>query len=431
VVGTNRLAKVSNWPYFFKLRTRLAMKVLVSTFLLMHLLISPILAAIINVPEQYQDINSAISAAQDGDTVLVAPGIYDGLIDFRGKGILLASNFISDSSFTTITSTKINCNRVKSESDSGSVIIFQSGETDESALVGFSICSGFGTLIGDSFVGGGILCINNSGPLICHNIIRMNNALNGGGCAFIDSDPHLCYNLVLNNNAFEGGGLYLDNANAEIDHNILAYNSATNDGGGIYISLSVEAKITNSVFYSNTSSGTGGMGCFSSSPAISYNDLYANTGGNFGNCGDSFGDTTLCLNFNRIPSDTFYNIIRDPRFKDPAAGDFHPLGNSPLIDAGSAKNTELPWNGPRSDIGFFELHYLIGDANHDKQLNISDAVYLIRYIFQDASPPDPFYSGDYGCDRRVNVSDVISIINYIFINGPGPCNWYQWPIPCP
>jgi parallel beta-helix repeat protein len=407
------------------------MKVLVSTFLLMHLMVSPILAAVLDVPEQYQDISSAVSASQDGDTVLVAPGTYNGHIDFHGKNILLASHFILDSAHTSITGTVLSGNRIKSASDTGSVVIFKNGETSEASLVGFTISNGFGTLMGDNFVGGGILCINNSNPLICHNIIKINNALTGGGCAFIDSDPYLCYNLVLNNNAFEGGGIGLDNSQAVIDHNVIAYNTATNDGGGIYIMLSDGPVIKNSVIFNNTSSGTGGIGCFFAFPAISYNDLFANSGGNFGDCADNFGDTSLCLNFNKVPSDLYYNIIRDPGFNNPAAGDFHPLGNSPLIDAGSEQSAEFPWNGPRTDMGLYEVHYLIGDSNHDGEFNVSDVVFLIRYIFQVPIPPDPIYSGDYSCDRKVSIVDVTQMINYIFLDGPGPCDGYEWPIPCP
>jgi parallel beta-helix repeat protein len=397
----------------------------------MHLLISLAPAAILEVPGQYQDINSAVNAVQEGDTVLVSPGTYNENIDFRGKNILLASNYIFDSAYATIKSTILSCNRVKSVSDTGSVIIFQSGETIAAALVGFTIRDGFGTLIGDSFEGGGILCINNSNPLICHNIIRANNALAGGGCAFIDSDPQLCHNLVLNNNAFQGGGISLDNSRAVLDRNIIAYNTATNNGGGIYIMLSDGPVIKNSVIFDNTSSGTGGIGCSFSFPDISYNDLFANTEGNFGDCADNFGDTTLCLNFNKVPSDFYYNIIRNPGFHNPAIGDFHPLGDSPLIDAGSEPSPEFPWNGPRTDIGLFEVQYLIGDSNHDGEFNISDVVFLIRYIFQNPIPPNPFYSGDYSCDRRISIVDVSQMINYIFLDGPGPCDGYEWPIPCP
>ena len=43
-----------------------------------------IFAEIIYVPDDYQDIQSAINASEDGDSVIVDPGFYPGAIDFIG-----------------------------------------------------------------------------------------------------------------------------------------------------------------------------------------------------------------------------------------------------------------------------------------------------------------------------------------------------------
>ncbi|MCP5146377.1 MAG: right-handed parallel beta-helix repeat-containing protein, partial [Gammaproteobacteria bacterium] len=48
-------------------------------------------AAVRHVPEEYATIQAAIDSAVNGDTVLVAPGDYDGGINFAGKGIYLKS----------------------------------------------------------------------------------------------------------------------------------------------------------------------------------------------------------------------------------------------------------------------------------------------------------------------------------------------------
>ncbi len=66
--------------------------------------------------------------------------------------------------------------------------------------------------------------------------------------------------------------------------------------------------------------------------------------------------------------------------------------------------------------------YLCGDANSDGEVNISDAVYIINYVFLGGSAPNPMQSGDVNCDSSVNVSDAVYIINYIFINGSAPCD---------
>lgn len=66
--------------------------------------------------------------------------------------------------------------------------------------------------------------------------------------------------------------------------------------------------------------------------------------------------------------------------------------------------------------------WLVGNANGDAAINISDAVYLIAYIFAGGSAPSPHPvgSGDANCSRSVNISDVVYIINYIFSGGPAP-----------
>jgi hypothetical protein len=68
-----------------------------------------------------------------------------------------------------------------------------------------------------------------------------------------------------------------------------------------------------------------------------------------------------------------------------------------------------------------EALYLCGDANADEIVNVSDAVYLINYVFIFGSPaPDPIESGETNCDGTVNVSDAVWIFNYVFIGGNEP-----------
>ncbi len=65
--------------------------------------------------------------------------------------------------------------------------------------------------------------------------------------------------------------------------------------------------------------------------------------------------------------------------------------------------------------------YTCGDANSDGTVNISDAVYLIAYIFAGGSAPDPLLAGDANCDSTVNISDAVYLIAYIFAGGAAPC----------
>lgn len=63
-----------------------------------------------------------------------------------------------------------------------------------------------------------------------------------------------------------------------------------------------------------------------------------------------------------------------------------------------------------------------GDANSDGQINVSDAVYIINYIFSGGEPPASPSSGDSNCDGEINVSDVVWLINYVFLGESSPCD---------
>ena len=62
-----------------------------------------------------------------------------------------------------------------------------------------------------------------------------------------------------------------------------------------------------------------------------------------------------------------------------------------------------------------------GDANNSGTINISDAVYLIAYIFSGGPAPIPAEAGDADCNATCNISDVVYLIAYIFSGGAAPC----------
>lgn len=66
-----------------------------------------------------------------------------------------------------------------------------------------------------------------------------------------------------------------------------------------------------------------------------------------------------------------------------------------------------------------------GDANNDNSVNVSDAVYIINYVFASGALPLPVLAcGDANGDGSINVSDAVFIINYVFVGGgsPGDCS---------
>jgi Dockerin type I domain len=64
---------------------------------------------------------------------------------------------------------------------------------------------------------------------------------------------------------------------------------------------------------------------------------------------------------------------------------------------------------------------LCGDANNDGVVNVSDAVWIINYVFVGGGAPQPVLAcGDANTDGTVNVSDAVWIINYVFVGGGPP-----------
>ncbi|MCB0316007.1 MAG: hypothetical protein KDH84_22600, partial [Calditrichaeota bacterium] len=65
-------------------------------------------ADIIHIPGDQPTIQAGISAASDGDTVLVAEGIYIENINYLGKAITVASHFLMDGDTSHISATVID-----------------------------------------------------------------------------------------------------------------------------------------------------------------------------------------------------------------------------------------------------------------------------------------------------------------------------------
>jgi len=69
--------------------------------------------------------------------------------------------------------------------------------------------------------------------------------------------------------------------------------------------------------------------------------------------------------------------------------------------------------------------YICGDANADEIVDVSDAVYLVNYVFTPGSPaPDPYEAGEVNCDETVDISDAVYLVNFVFVPGsppPGAC----------
>ena len=117
----------------------------------------------IHVPMDQPSIQAGINAAQNGDTVLVAPGIYAESIDFKGKDITVTSGATS---YEAATPTVIQSQAAEP------AVTLQSGEPITATLNGFTITHGVNS-IGAEYAGTGVY-LNASSATLTNNVIQGN-----------------------------------------------------------------------------------------------------------------------------------------------------------------------------------------------------------------------------------------------------------------
>ena len=147
-------------------------------------------ATIIHIPADYPAIQEGINASVDGDTVLVADGVYYENLSID-REITLASHFIIDGNISHRDSTIIDGGNYDEDSGPfGSCVLFrppENGDAISPKLTGFTIQHGRGTRVreiietsdGDTtityFMGGGLM-IWHTLPEITYNYIRDNGS---------------------------------------------------------------------------------------------------------------------------------------------------------------------------------------------------------------------------------------------------------------
>jgi len=210
--------------------------ILITTFLSLSCLLSAMVWEINqDGSEHFTDITSGISAASDGDTVLVHPGVYYENIDFGGKNIVVMSLYGITGDESMISQTVIDGNH------SGTVVSFVNGESRAAVLKGFTITNGKADWINyTKTTGGGIYITNNSSPVISNCIIENNRAYIGSAiCIFHNDngDPLLKGSTIRHNHAYELGAIMispdgsnnLEFCNNDLNSVYLNYSAAAQD----------------------------------------------------------------------------------------------------------------------------------------------------------------------------------------------------------
>lgn len=322
-------------------------------------------AAVLNVPSQYADIQSAINVAQPGDTVLVDHGVY-GNIHYRGKGIMVASRFLVDGNTAHVDSTVIDGSTPYHPDTASCVLITSSssgtaGDTS-AALVGFTIRGGRGTVWDDEHnpgskynEGGGIL-IQYLAPRIRNNRIVGNSAPYKTGCVSAgggaircgDGNPIIENNLIACNQAGGyGGAIVLNYSGARIANNLIVRNQVGDQFGGgavwIYNNDSYPRVLENNVIADNRAgpSSTGGIRFYATNALLQNSILWGNTPSQLITQGASVS-VRFCDVAGGFAGTG--NINSDPLW---TGGRYYLSTGSPCIDAG---NDSAVYNDPE-DVG--------------------------------------------------------------------------------
>lgn len=300
-------------------------------------------AAMLHVPGDFPTIQAAINGARNGDKVIVADGVYTGPgnvdLDFRGKAITVRS---AGGAAACV----IDCNGTPQDPHRG--FTFQSGETPESILEGFTILRGATRqgAIDDQFNGAGILVTNGSSPTIRNMVIEGARAGCWGGaiCCSHQSSPVIA-NCTLRNNYSndDGGALFAWNGSRPTLINALVTgNQARATGGGITL-FDDGVRIVNCTIVGNSAPFGAGI-LDSSSRAVILNSIIRGNTGNQQIWGDP--DVTFSNVQGGFAGEG--NIDADPLFVSGRSGDFYLSQrragqgqDSPCVDAGEGKAKPL------------------------------------------------------------------------------------------
>ncbi len=129
------------------------------------------------------------------------------------------------------------------------------------------------------------------------------------------------------------------------------------------------------------------------------------------------------------------NMDADPLFVDPDSGDFHLGQSSPLIDKGSSQSAPdvdfdgyLRPCGDGFDMGAFEFGscseetvlFRRGDANADDEIDLSDCITCLLYLFAGGSEPVCLKTADANDTGAVDISDAVYLLGYLFAQGAPP-----------
>ncbi|MCH8011867.1 MAG: hypothetical protein IIA61_07960 [Candidatus Marinimicrobia bacterium] len=257
------------------------------------------------IPEDYDAIQNAFVSPviDDGDSIIVAPGVYKGTLSIMGKQVLVQS--IGGYEVTVIMA-----------SENKRCVNINNG-----ILVGFRLEGGTGGE-GANTPGGGVYASGNA--VLRNNFIVGNVAPGEGGGVFITGNANLYNNIIVSNVGNPTGGIFIDNATGNIINNTVVGDFT----GGVAIRNSTVDFLNNIIFQQEA-----------------FDLLVFN---------DALQSEVAYCRFKEVgPANTLGNISANPLFIDSNTEDFQLHPDSPCVDAGHPGDEFTDRDGSRNDMGVF------------------------------------------------------------------------------
>ena len=216
---THRPKGYSECRYYFR---EVTMKAgIIGLVLFVVTALSSVFADVIIIPDDYSTIQAGVDASQDGDTVIVQPGVYHENLLIEGHSLILASRFFATRDTLDIYNTVI-------DGDSLDTVVRLGDWNDPgSILLGFTITNG-----ASGYHGGGVYVENSS--VISNNIIENNITSRGGGIHVV-GNAIISDNIIRNNHVtVAGGGIITYGGSFIIQRNIIQDNVSDYYGGAYF-----------------------------------------------------------------------------------------------------------------------------------------------------------------------------------------------------
>lgn len=324
-------------------------------------------SSVVNVPEDTESIQEAVTVVLPGGEINVGPGVYSETINTGGKAVHIRS---TDGPEATI----IN-------GSGGSAFRFTNGESSETVIEGFTLTGGTGsnvTIGGTSYVVGGGIYAASSAPTIIDCIISGNSAQFGGG-VFLNNASPIFENCVIENNSANpssGGGVFsFTGGSPQFINTQFIGNTAAANGGAVS-SQGAAPVFTDCLFRDNEAAGDGGAIRNIQGSNASFNNcrFESNTAGG---TGGAF-----------INDDSPSNTIADSLFCE----------NAPNAITGSF--TDAGGNT------FDDLCSLFGDLNGDGTVGIADLLILLG-VWGECD----------GCAADLNGDGVVDVADMLILLG--------------